>query len=1635
MPLISAKEYKERKGGGNASLSSTSSTSSGLISAKEFKNKKASSRPPASKAVATQLPLLNYQNSVMGRRVESAAEAQPVGVEVVDPGGNAAKRVLNKVFKDNPIARAVNYIPAKMAEYAQPDRPFLEPLPPGSSPIDIVRRMGDDSEEIFIEGTNVREDYRQRNPVPSSGSETFDKVGDFVGMMTGPLIASRGTGTGHAVNLTEQAMAKYLPQVVQRMSGSAIGRAGLTGAKMAPAGALENVEATLAVERDNSPLALAESAAIGAAGGAVLGAAGSGLVSAARFLKDRNALNSSLKEFITKTEAPSAEQVAFPSERIIQEAGQTLPRNSSAPIDQVVKPETRTKPNKGNKKVPEPAPVVQDIEPAIQERQVPDPAGIDLKRINDEITLYEELLSLNKSDSSPIGKTTREKLLGEYDALVKRRDELIRSGQGPSPEIASTQDRVGSTGNVPSATRKPLPPFRDNYRKPLSEYADILYSETSPKNAINMIPGSNSYIDTTYESIYFSNNRDLAIGQGNNKGVLIEFEAGGIQGQVNTNKPTWEVSYQNGDAEFIAKLNDQKTYQQAVKSVTITKDAKMDKVTKAILNRTLSSWGKIENPDGSVTFIAPKAGPKSPDAQPMQLLPEDPKATGRDLSSSDPDVKAYAGNILPFRQAATQSERTISRNQVIKNMRKNLGVVIDTGKLKMRGAAGIYKVKPEVIRSRMAEDIQVISHEIGHHLDKKFKLQSAPGLHKELVDLVYHNPKLNASAYQPDELVAEGIAEYVRLRLTDPQQANKLAPNFSRYFEAKLDEKTLGGLAATERDIDTWITQGDYEQAKGLIDFESGSRKEKFNWSKAYTRFVDDLNPIKLAEEALRGAIGVGKNSIYKMARLSRGIGERAKMAVTRGIYDDQGRKISEGLAEIVKPLEKLGIGEKDFATYLAVKHAVDLKKLGKRVPFDDNQIAAVLNRLDTSEVQAVHKKVMDYNNALLDILVDAQILSSRVVREMRKKYPNYVPFLRYFDDDAVAGFKNGGFGGARGFANLTNPVKRMTEEGSTRTIINPIESMIKNTFLVMNAAAKNKVGLQLAELSKIDGAGAWVEHLGKGGRDAKDHIITVWQRGEKQQYKIREPELYNAMLSLDAESTNSLLRFLGGAASMLRAGATLTPEFTIRNMMRDVLSATVNSTKYGFNPLDFFKGLFHVLKKTEVFDQFISTGGAMSTLMSLDRDANREAMKAVFKLSMKDKAMNVITDPKELAKLVTLYTPVKSIVGGLRKAAEISELSTKVGQFNKVLKKTGSMEEAAFEARDLMDFNRAGSSIRQANKAIAFLNASIQGTDRMARAFKQDKISFMLRSFVTLVLPSIGLHYLVQSLDPETKKVYDNIPQWQKDTFYIVPIPGTDEFARIPKPFETGMLFSTGTERIMTWLQEKDPKAFDDFGFTLAQTFTPPMLITALTPLLEAITNHSFFRDAPIVPVGEQRLESKDQYGITTSDTMKLVGEGMSMIPGMEDSKLASPRILENTYRGYTAGLGMYGLDGLDLLVKAIAGGDGIPQPEREWTEWPIVRSFTVNTSGGGQIREDFYEEWDKLSKKKASADRNREPFYDPEYGRMKAAKSVIDDLIEQYKFIQKHPDMKPAEKRSKLDELDAKMNDIAAKGLGQSR
>jgi len=188
----------------------------------------------------------------------------------------------------------------------------------------------------------------------------------------------------------------------------------------------------------------------------------------------------------------------------------------------------------------------------------------------------------------------------------------LLGGAGVSRAVAMGVDAAPRRGATLEQSRGPgkAPPPESNYATDLGEYADSVYRETSVSGALELLPESG--VTTPTGDVYLSHTKDLALGQGNNKGVLLEIDPRGIVGQINRSKPTWQASWENGQAEYVARRNSQGAFQNAVKSFTILPSATVDRVGNAAIRRTIAAletkgWAKETLPDGSRKWTRPES--------------------------------------------------------------------------------------------------------------------------------------------------------------------------------------------------------------------------------------------------------------------------------------------------------------------------------------------------------------------------------------------------------------------------------------------------------------------------------------------------------------------------------------------------------------------------------------------------------------------------------------------------------------------------------------------------------------------------------------------------------------------------------------------------------------------------------------------------------------------------------------------------------------------------------------------------------------------------------------------------------------------------------------------------------------------
>ncbi|OPG91350.1 hypothetical protein B2I21_35210 [Chryseobacterium mucoviscidosis] len=787
-----------------------------------------------------------------------------------------------------------------------------------------------------------------------------------------------------------------------------------------------------------------------------------------------------------------------------------------------------------------------------------------------------------------------------------------------------------------------------------------------------------------------------------------------------------------------------------------------------------------------------------------------------------------------------------------------------------------------------------------------------------------------------------------------------------------------------------------------------GSSKKKTTsfekkWERVRTQFVDETAPLEGLEKRVTGKVASAENSIYKMARLFKGTPEKANQVV------------KDKLAPLINQAEKAGYSANELGDYAVAVHARDINAAGMKSGFTNAEIAAVIRKYENTELEAARQGLVQLNKDMMKELVDSGVVSQQLADVLADRWKNYIPMFRSFDDTAE------GFGGSvsQALANVASPIKAL--KGSERNVDDPLINMVKNIFQSTNATERNKVASQLKRLSDIDTEANFIRQLDPDEKVGSKNVVNVRVNGENVKYEV-EPEVYRAMLNLDKESSNMLINILSKPASLLRAGATLTPEFSLRNPMRDVLQAYVTSNSK-FNPItDFTAGLIQSIKKGPLYKDWIENLGAYGNVLSMDREMHKKALQSVLKEKPGKKFVNVLTG--------------KAFINILRAITDTTESATKVGEYRAALRQGASKQEAAYRSRDLMDFARSGSSVRQANKIIAFLNANIQGKSKLVRSIKENPVGTTTRMFVAATLPTLAIVAANRQFANETQKqTIADSPDWMRDTFWLMAIPGTDMVARIPKPFDIAPIFANLPERAAQFVLDKDPEAFDGFMRRSFSDAALPVQITGLWPFIEGMANYSFFREGAIIPQREQGLAYKDQYDPTrTTEVAKLLASVMSKATGEKGmlKNFSSPRIMDNTIQGLTAGLGTYATSAMDTILKGVGAVDRPASPEKRLEQKPFLKAFLVDPLQSTKGTDKLYTRKDELAKEKASAKLNGTTFDKVvELKTLENAADQMSKINKQIRTIEGDVNLTAKMKRDQIEPLLAQRNEISRNAM----
>lgn len=621
-------------------------------------------------------------------------------------------------------------------------------------------------------------------------------------------------------------------------------------------------------------------------------------------------------------------------------------------------------------------------------------------------------------------------------------------------------------------------------------------------------------------------------------------------------------------------------------------------------------------------------------------------------------------------------------------------------------------------------------------------------------------------------------------------------------------------------------------------------------------------------------------------------------------------------------------------------------------------------------------------NDNVISIMEDAEVFSHDLAKTLRTKYRKYCPLLRDFSDTAAADSFIGGLTeGGRGIGNVSVPLKRINIEGSERGVLNPLETILKSYAVMLNRAERNKVALMAVENSRTADLHELIQEVPGTTADPKNCVFTVLINGKKKAYKTTQ-DLYGPIVGYNLPAANLAFGVARTAARMLRTGATMSPSFILRNVLRDTVFAGIAS-KNGFIPIvDTVRGAIALAKDPAMRAEFEAAGVTEYNFYS----SQKSRIKSLDAMAGETPA--------------SAWEIMKAVFSRLEATSDFFESSTRMGEYMKARQKGLSMEEAARAAREVtLDFSRSGRVGEQVNQVVPFFNACLQGGDKMVRLFREDFVGTSLKVFKYIMLPSL----LIMAMNWD-EDWYKDLDPDIKNNYWCV-----GRNIRIPKPQEAGVLFGSGIEALFQQAADKDKDAVSNFLKALISNMIPGIVPTLFLPILEWQANYSYFKGRQLVGSKYQRLPDELQYNDYTSELSKGIGSTLKV----------SPMKIDNLVRGYTGTMGalLWGAAG-----EPFAKANNLPA--KHFNEILFVRDFNVTDANLSRPMNEFYGILDKANRQHAGYGVKGKP--EAAVKGIRSAGSMISKIRKDIDKIT-HSNLTPERKRELIDKRKEKMNQIA--------
>ena len=742
-----------------------------------------------------------------------------------------------------------------------------------------------------------------------------------------------------------------------------------------------------------------------------------------------------------------------------------------------------------------------------------------------------------------------------------------------------------------------------------------------------------------------------------------------------------------------------------------------------------------------------------------------------------------------------------------------------------------------------------------------------------------------------------------------------------------------------------------------------------------------------------------------------------------------------------------------DFAAYVVSLRGIDEYRRWSQGIIDRAPLAATLGDLTTTvnemetkygqDFQQAAQMLHDYSMALWEKSYQAGLIDDKTYQDGNTRQ-FYVPLQRDMSDKDSSQSGIAASAVARG----GSVVKRF--RGSDRDIIDPMDALMQKTFAIEKVIAENEVKVALAKLadkagtvgslveripaSKLLGQQYGVEEVARqlakdpsmspadaadlmtlldaaiddGNRialfrsqqvaAAGENVVFFWEKGKLAALQIKDgdigADIINTLNAVGTETVPLLTELIAYPSTVFRAAVTSWPDFLLVNFIRDQMSAFVLTE--GYTP--FVTGLRGVSDEIRQHTWAREYNAAMGTMGGMNSSTLHDARVKRDIASLRKKGY--------LARVWRDKSPAGA-VKGLARITELTETGTRLGIYRSAydrgiadgLTQWEASVEASYLSTDYIDFGLHGNRMLAWRRMIPFLNAQLQGLNKMVRTLAGDEVRqrkglmFAVSAFFKdtrglqlsraeqqavrtgrkawLKMASLGIIGAAINAIFQDDPDYQDASEYLRTTGWVIPI-GDGQIFYIPKPFELAMV-SNIVERGME-MASGDKEAKNRLLRGMAMNLLPPTNPPAIQALVEQLANWQSFSGGEIVPDYMRALEPELQYNHYTSEFAKSLGKALGWSPMRIDHAFSA--LGASAYRD----------------LNALYNASDPSRPQSDITDWPMTRRFVRDARRGSVSAQDFW----KFASTVTGSLRRAETSYKSyiEAGQERAAENYLDEL-----------------------------------------